>query len=64
MSNPTSAQYALGVQVGRAVCDAFAEGATFDEVAETLRYTLALMERNQELGLTESQLATGAPAST
>ena len=55
--SPTSAQYRLGVKIGQAACDAYAAGATHDEVIETLRHQVAIVERNKDFGFPESSFA-------
>lgn len=49
---PTSAQYRLGVEIGRLVVAAMREGMTHDEVIATLAHCTALAIRNREFGIT------------
>lgn len=60
MREVTTAQYALGVRVGRAACEAYAAGATHDEVLATLRHQIATVEANRDLGLSEHVFADAA----
>lgn len=59
MTHPTSAQYRLAVQVGLAVCDAFAEDATHDEVIATLKRCLAVAQANRDWPIPGRRFAAG-----
>ena len=48
---PTSSQYRLGVQIGHAMVETMEEGASYDEVIETLHHSIGVMERNRAFGV-------------
>lgn len=54
--NPTSVQYALGVKIGRLIVEAMKDGASYDEVIETLHHSKRLAERNKEFGIDLTKL--------
>ena len=47
--HPTSAQYALGVEIGKLIKAEMDRGMSYDEVISTLRNTLGLIETNRDL---------------
>lgn len=48
----TSAQYGLGVDIGRLLVKALEDGMTYDEAIETLANATAITVRNKAFGIT------------
>lgn len=48
---PTSLQYRLGVEIGRAVVEAMRDGMSYPEVLSTLLHCVHIAEMNQHLGV-------------
>lgn len=48
--HPTSLQYKLGVDIGHALAEALANGASYEEVISTLRHCITLAEFNRDTG--------------
>ncbi|MDO5704059.1 MAG: hypothetical protein Q4G49_03180 [Paracoccus sp. (in: a-proteobacteria)] len=48
---PTSLQYRLGVEIGRAVVAAMRDGMSYPEVLSTLLHSVQVAEMNQHLGV-------------
>lgn len=49
-AHPTSLQYRLGVEIGRAIVGVMREGMSYGEVISTLRHTIQVTEANRDLG--------------
>lgn len=51
MGEPTSLQYALGVEIGHLIVAKMRAGMTYDEVIDTLAHVTGLAIRNREFGI-------------
>lgn len=49
--NPTSVQYRLGVEIGHLVVKAMGDGATYDEIIDTLGHSIDIAARNKAMGV-------------